>query len=701
MPRTNFTKLGIVGTNETSSDIELIVKQYQPIPETERDSLSAVDGMKIYNSDTNTLQGYINGSWDAAILCTMLDLANAGPPPTNATVVYDPAPNTNRMSITRIAAGGASSAFGADVVNTFDLTGSVPVVFSVSCPMPSVLNDGGACGLAIFDSVGFTVIQGISFHFGTGSNGQFKDPNGTPISAANIAYPTTPKYKLQIEVHEDGSATYSDNNGQSGSLSSSGSFTGITSALSTFGDAPATAGGSVELTLNGGSEAMPLPLTDPTAETWCNLTPVVQVPEYKLFEVNPPDLTVSLSNSDRTINVVSDNINDSDYFYSAGWPVSLIPITQENPNGNTFEFEVNQNTTSIGSLLLLVTSQTVLSTQHIMAFSDTSNDKYHMSIDGGLLMTTPIAAGDVVAMQVFDNGAAASDIGFVFAPSGGTPFVLDTFSARAIDKFTFAAARTGGFPEAISNDLSMTFNGKEADYSFSNYRSGSVDYEGDPMPSKVSPYTRVATWYDLTFNVNHNTAGMTAIVSGGGKTLTCTSSTAVMIQARATCSSGIKPNTGVVAAMMGITTADASGTAPEFKLTGLGNSTIEVGHIRIVSDGTDIILSIRIHNTTTDTVIASSTSFSSGDVVSLELDTVALTAKGIYFDGVTVHSTAAVSYDGTGGEAKTLYLPAGGVEDLQIGEFCVLENQNLNTDMNATVKAALTAGAVDVLGNAI
>ena len=54
-------------------------------------------------------------------LCTMLDLANAGPPPTNATVVYDPAPNTNRMSITRIAAGGTSFAFGAEVVNTFDI----------------------------------------------------------------------------------------------------------------------------------------------------------------------------------------------------------------------------------------------------------------------------------------------------------------------------------------------------------------------------------------------------------------------------------------------------------------------------------------------------------------------------------------------------------------------------------------------------
>lgn len=40
-------------------------------------------------------------------------------------------------------------------------------------------------------------------------------------------------------------------------------------------------------------------------------------------------------------------------------------------------------------------------------------------------------------------------------------------------------------------------------------------------------------------------------------------------------------------------------------------------------------------------------------------------------------------------------------EDLQIGEFCVLENQNLNTGMNATVKAALTAGAVDILGNTI
>jgi hypothetical protein len=87
--------------------------------------------------------------------------------------------------------------------------------------------------------------------------------------------------------------------------------------------------------------------------------------------------------------------------------------------------------------------------------------------------------------------------------------------------------------------------------------------------------------------------------------------------------------------------------------------------------------------------------------VSLELDTVALTVKAYYFDGVTVHSTAAVSFDGIGGEAKTLYLPAGGVEDLQIGEFCVLENQNLHTDMNATVKAALTAGAVDILGNTI
>ena len=64
--RTNYTRLQTGGADFNDADVSSIVKRFEPITEAERDEIpNPVNGMLIYNSDTNLIDGYIDGSWPA------------------------------------------------------------------------------------------------------------------------------------------------------------------------------------------------------------------------------------------------------------------------------------------------------------------------------------------------------------------------------------------------------------------------------------------------------------------------------------------------------------------------------------------------------------------------------------------------------------------------------------------------------------
>lgn len=659
----------------------------------------AARGIEIgINASAGQTTGAQGGGVTPPSFCTVLNLGPGGPPDPNAIVVYAPAPGnaTNNFTVENVA-GGAAPGFGLDPVNTFSLDGVGPVVAAVSALAPTVLNDGGSAGLIVVD-VGFTVFQSIQFDFGTGSNGQFKDLLGTPIGAADKPYPTVWPYELQVEVAEDGTATYSDNNGQSGALPSGGVFTGKILALAALGAAPLTAAGKSDITLLGGSTVMPLPLVNPAAVTWCNLSPVVILPEYKFFETVPPDSIVVLSNADRTLTYINDNVEDGGFFDTVGW-FSPIPTSVQNPDGNTVEIEINSNTDSAINGFLVFGLQGASTLRAFLIQQDFTSNRINLSNTD--LFTYDVGPGDVFAVQPLDNGASDSDVRFIFVPNGGTPVIFDPFPMDSSSDFVFNFSNIA-VPQALGT-FQATFNGKEADYSFADYPTGSVDYEGNPMPSKVSPYTRVAIWHDNPFNSRHEVAGMTMVTSGAGKTLTATASTVTLTEGWAVCSSMIDNAGGaIVAVMLKITTADAAGQAPALRLHGVGDN--DRGEIELKWAAGAITLTVRDDDFTINNyVIKPASTFSNGDVLALELFTSTLDLTAYYYDGVTVNKAGAspsrITYDGAGGGlAPSKYIISGGVRSLQSGESCVLANQNESADMTAIVEAEFNAATVDVLG---
>lgn len=72
--RTNYTKLAVDTLLPGDADIEAAVIKHTPITEAERDAIpNPVNGMKIYNSDSNVLEGFIGGFWPA---CQLLNFTN-------------------------------------------------------------------------------------------------------------------------------------------------------------------------------------------------------------------------------------------------------------------------------------------------------------------------------------------------------------------------------------------------------------------------------------------------------------------------------------------------------------------------------------------------------------------------------------------------------------------------------------------------
>lgn len=136
MARTNYTSLGLNTIGKNDADIEAQVFRYNPITEAQRDAIvSPVNGMKIYNSDTNTIQGYISGAW---------------PVPSGETVViaHEDAWKQTRTQVTIFATGSSSGTVISqlDTVITPSKAGNKVVVDFV---VFGEANDAGANGFVI------------------------------------------------------------------------------------------------------------------------------------------------------------------------------------------------------------------------------------------------------------------------------------------------------------------------------------------------------------------------------------------------------------------------------------------------------------------------------------------------------------------------------------------------------------------------
>ena len=64
MSRTNYTSLLVGGLIPGGADVESVVTRFEPITEAQRDAIpNPVNGMLVYNSDSNLIDGYIDGAW--------------------------------------------------------------------------------------------------------------------------------------------------------------------------------------------------------------------------------------------------------------------------------------------------------------------------------------------------------------------------------------------------------------------------------------------------------------------------------------------------------------------------------------------------------------------------------------------------------------------------------------------------------------
>lgn len=607
----------------------------------------------------------------------------------------------NQITATR---NGASSNPGAnqDAVNLFNITGAAgPLVFEVNCAAPSVLNDNGGLGGGLL-ATDFTAAGGVILDFGTGVNGVVTNfLTGAPI-ASGLTYPAAFPVVYHFEVDEAGTFfwEFEDGNGTSiasGSEAATGaSFTGKTCEIVNITNPAATNLSTIATTFVGNAP-FTIPLNDSSAATWCTF-PVGAPPEpVEMFLQNqPPDSTVTLINSDRTINIDGDGITEAGFSYSAGWSAGGIPAGQENPDGNVFEFEITAN--DIQEFLIALQLFAQGKTQITFLFGSFS-DTYLIFLGGVTLLRGSLDAGDVFAYQYIDNGASPTEIRFYYIPNGGTPLVMDTFTMDADSDFATIVGNLGGTPADTTN-MQIDFNAVESQMSHT-YPDGSKDYEGTALVTTSGPFVAVpATWYETGFTSRDPALGDTMVVSGGGKTLTATNGGgADTAEGYVVSPASAKSDDSIYAATLKVVTADASNKAPEIGFRGMGGDNSDTTDIKVTRNNSgDIILDILPMGSTT---ILAATPIDDDDYLTIELDTENEQAKGHFWDdsASTLTSTAWVSYAGQG---KTMFIPTGGVDQLDDGEACVLENQFDELDMDqANTKAALSAGAIDVLGQVI
>ena len=214
--------------------------------------------IEVLASDCYSKGTIVNGDFVALVssggvapaLCQLLTLGPAGPE-NNSTAVY----NLNSYVVTNTA-GGPNDNSGFDVSTVFSLDGGLTVVFSLTVNSLSQLSNDGLIGIAALDPVGFAVFQGVTLQFGSGVDGEIRFLGSPSAQLSGLTFPTFP-YTMQMEVAEDGSAAFSDEDA-TGPLRTNlvvpteGAFTGLSVALGSLAAAPLGAGENIDITMNGG-----------------------------------------------------------------------------------------------------------------------------------------------------------------------------------------------------------------------------------------------------------------------------------------------------------------------------------------------------------------------------------------------------------------------------------------------------------------
>jgi len=261
MARTNLTSLGINTIGKNDADIEAQVFRYSPITELERDAIvNPVNGMKIYNSTTNLIDGYIDGEWPAPLcaLATLLVTDNF-----KVTVVI----TDQSALITSINSGDGNGVVRA--TNTAMEIGSQIFSAEIVIDEPSILESGEGQYEIRLNTTGGQSGATLRLEPNTNSgDAVIRDAiTGTILeSGKTFVYPLTMRSSANVS-----GAFYSilDDNGQalSGTFSVGASITDtLFWAMLAIPRAPS---GSVNMTLNAGGSTPNIPLPDGYV-TWCN-----------------------------------------------------------------------------------------------------------------------------------------------------------------------------------------------------------------------------------------------------------------------------------------------------------------------------------------------------------------------------------------------------------------------------------------------
>ena len=203
MARTNYTSLGINTIGKNDADIEAEVFRHQPITPAERDAIpNPVNGMKVYNSIRNELEGYIDGSWP---VCGSQSYSFAGPYPRSLNVVQTG--QTEEVTITSTGSPGFGG-FGATTAFKSN-TGNV----SVESTIKSSTGAGvGAIGCGFTQLSGGVSVGLALLDFGSGTGQLFDFGVGLIGSSFTFVIP----YTISVNLNQGtAAATYEflDNNG--------------------------------------------------------------------------------------------------------------------------------------------------------------------------------------------------------------------------------------------------------------------------------------------------------------------------------------------------------------------------------------------------------------------------------------------------------------------------------------------------------
>lgn len=221
MSRTNYTSLLVGGLIPSGADVESVVTKFEPITTTGRDAIpNPVNGMLIYNSDNNLLEGYIDGSWPVpSLFCDVPQFDFAGSFPQTLSIVQTGL--TEEVTITALTAG--SSGGYSPTIASKSTTGNL----STETTFKS--NTGGSagilgCGINQLINTG-EISAAVGLLLTGGGNGVLLDllsgPIGSPFA---VIYPFTFSVKINQAA---GTATFEFADGvndTSGSLTANSDY---------------------------------------------------------------------------------------------------------------------------------------------------------------------------------------------------------------------------------------------------------------------------------------------------------------------------------------------------------------------------------------------------------------------------------------------------------------------------------------------